>query len=348
MSIVNRIGEYSAKHIYKVLWDFENKKHDLNISKVGSDSFGDGYVKSVKGDCYIEPKSGYIVSDGALIYESMTPNFDYHMPVWKFTIPSVSNIKKAINISDNVVHFDKVISLRHFWDWNYYHFYFDVLGKLKAFDDQGVGKDIPVVLGKYVDQLSFPRQVIGMGQFKERTWLVPGDKYVHANEVFYCRHRYSLRDICEYIVKTLEVDRENVRNDKIYLTRGVASSGRNVSNESEILNVLSDFDFKVIDANKLTVENQVEVFRNAQYVVAPHGAGITNILFRSGNPLSLLELHPIHAYTDFKKICDGYGYYWDHLMGIQEPGDPRHANYTIDPDALRKSLVKLIESGGTT
>jgi capsular polysaccharide biosynthesis protein len=38
-------------------------------------------------------------------------------------------------------------------------------------------------------------------------------------------------------------------------------------------------DFKLIDPSKLSLSQQVEAFSNAEIILGPHGAGLTNIMF---------------------------------------------------------------------
>lgn len=66
--------------------------------------------------------------------------------------------------------------------------------------------------------------------------------------------------------------------DAIYISRR-DSIRRPVSNESEVERALAELGFSVITLSELAFQEQVRLFRNARLVVAPHGAGLANVIF---------------------------------------------------------------------
>lgn len=67
------------------------------------------------------------------------------------------------------------------------------------------------------------------------------------------------------------------KSRKIYLSR--AKSDRSFANESILERVLKKHGFEIVHAQELSFSEQVEVFSNASFIVAPHGAGLANIAF---------------------------------------------------------------------
>ncbi|MBC5992539.1 glycosyltransferase family 61 protein [Pontibacter cellulosilyticus] len=65
---------------------------------------------------------------------------------------------------------------------------------------------------------------------------------------------------------------------RIYISRQ-DSSYRSVTNEANVLKVLHKYGFKKVELSELTFTEQVSLFKNAEVVVAPHGAGLTNLVF---------------------------------------------------------------------
>jgi capsular polysaccharide biosynthesis protein len=65
---------------------------------------------------------------------------------------------------------------------------------------------------------------------------------------------------------------------RIYISRGDARY-RRVANEEDVIDVLRSFGFVVCTPEKLSLPDQIEAFGAAEIVVAPHGAGLTNISF---------------------------------------------------------------------
>ncbi len=66
--------------------------------------------------------------------------------------------------------------------------------------------------------------------------------------------------------------------EKIYISRSQALR-RRIINEEEVVNLLERFSFKTIILESISMEEQALYFANARVIVAPHGAGLTNILF---------------------------------------------------------------------
>lgn len=85
--------------------------------------------------------------------------------------------------------------------------------------------------------------------------------------------------------------------DKIYISRKDAARGnRQITNEHEVEAFLKRYGFVTVSLSDLSVVEQAGVFAHARYIVAPHGAGLTNIL-HSGPETSLLEFQARDHFT---------------------------------------------------
>ena len=78
---------------------------------------------------------------------------------------------------------------------------------------------------------------------------------------------------------------------KIYVSRELAKK-RHLTNEEEFLPILKKFNFKKVLLEKMSIPKQVKLFRSISHIIAPHGAGLTNVLF-SPNDIKILEIRPI-------------------------------------------------------
>lgn len=65
---------------------------------------------------------------------------------------------------------------------------------------------------------------------------------------------------------------------RLYVSRSKAKC-RRIVNEEELLKRLSIFDFQVVLAEMLTLKQQINLFSQAEWIVGPHGAGLTNMLY---------------------------------------------------------------------
>ena len=78
--------------------------------------------------------------------------------------------------------------------------------------------------------------------------------------------------------------------NRIYISRKLAVR-RHLSNENEIMPMLRKHNFRKVYLEKMTIMEQVELFRRASHVISAHGAGLTNVLF-APKDARILEIRP--------------------------------------------------------
>ena len=124
---------------------------------------------------------------------------------------------------------------------------------------------------------------------------------------------------------------------RIYISRAKAPLGRHLTNEAELLEVLAPLKFKKYILEDIPFSQQIELFYDARIVVAPHGAGLTNLLF--GKQLQILELFSQpsittpHYYYLAKSIGHEYRYYC-----ANQPGCDRYSNFAAEIEEVRQLL----------
>ena len=83
--------------------------------------------------------------------------------------------------------------------------------------------------------------------------------------------------------------------DRIYISR---SNRRCVLNESEVIDLLKQYNFRVIEDKPCSVAEQVAIYRNTGFIIGPHGTSFTNILWCQPGA-HLFELFSPTYYPDF-------------------------------------------------
>jgi capsular polysaccharide biosynthesis protein len=124
---------------------------------------------------------------------------------------------------------------------------------------------------------------------------------------------------------------------------------RRVSNEPAVIGVLKRLGFQEARLAGLAVAEQIAVFANAEVIVAPHGAGLSNLVYAAPRTRVLEMFSPnyVHpCYWSLSCLCElDYAY----LLGVgprPAPGvDPhRHREHlTIDTDQLRLAVKSLLD-----
>ena len=75
------------------------------------------------------------------------------------------------------------------------------------------------------------------------------------------------------------------------------STRRKVANEAALLKLLEKYDFTIIDDKPRSVAEQVEIYKNASFIMGPHGASFTNIIWCEPGT-HLFELFPANMIVD--------------------------------------------------
>lgn len=132
-------------------------------------------------------------------------------------------------------------------------------------------------------------------------------------------------------------NRARERRHRLYITRKQAPGGRHILNEVALMRVLEPYGFVPCVLESLGIEEQIALFYDAEIVVAPHGAGLTNILYSQA--IDLVELHPTPAIMPhyyFMAQAMGHRY---HALCANEIG--RHSSFAVDVAALAGMLEKI-------
>ncbi len=66
------------------------------------------------------------------------------------------------------------------------------------------------------------------------------------------------------------------KRNRIYISR---SGRRRIVNERELIMLLKNYDFQIIDDTPRSVADQVAIYQQASFIIGPHGASFTNILW---------------------------------------------------------------------
>jgi len=92
--------------------------------------------------------------------------------------------------------------------------------------------------------------------------------------------------------------------DRIYVSRDKASR-RRIRNENELLEALAAFGFDRVFAEDYSVADQIRLFRGADAVVSPHGAGLTNVVW--ADDAAVVEIHNDHVREHFYVLANNVG-----------------------------------------
>ena len=171
------------------------------------------------------------------------------------------------------------------WGTTYFHWMTDLLPRIELLRLQGINF---AKIDKFVvNRCQLPYEKATLNHFG-----IPEDKIIESQQhphieaerlvIPYLHYRGGnwvgkfLRQ--EFLTKSL-IQVKSSGYDRLYISRKYAQS-RKVINEAELVNCLTaNFGFHVVTLETLSFAEQVAMMFGAKVAIAPHGAGLTNLVF---------------------------------------------------------------------
>lgn len=233
---------------------------------------------------------------------------------------------------------------------NYYHFVTDVLPRLEVMDRAGARADRYLVPRRtrfqqeLLDRLGVTDDLVvaddATDHLQADELVVPGLPDAHLRTppwvTAWLRRRLLPADAAS-------------PHRRLWVTRGQRPRTRRVVNEAAVLEALAPFGFETVDPGSLSVAEQIRRFAEAELVVGPHGAGLTNIAFCPPGA-AVLELFP-PAYVNpcyFALATTVPGLRYRYLVGDGRPTRRRGragvaSDLTADVEQVRRSVAELLD-----
>jgi capsular polysaccharide biosynthesis protein len=110
----------------------------------------------------------------------------------------------------------------------------------------------------------------------------------------------------------------------------------------ELLEKLRLLGFQCIDLEGLGLLEQAEIFSRADCVIAPHGAGLTNILFCRPGTIVVDIFAPTYVNACYWVMANELGLAYSYLLG-EGPRPPRGIDPDRKIDDIRLNIPSLLE-----
>lgn len=97
---------------------------------------------------------------------------------------------------------------------------------------------------------------------------------------------------------------------RLWVSRAGATRGR-VTNEDEVMKVLSAYGFELVHTERLTWAEQLQAYSAAEMIIAPHGAGLANVVLSSSATVIELQSPRWWGQGCYYALADAAGLdYW--------------------------------------
>jgi len=188
---------------------------------------------------------------------------------------------------------------------NYFHWMVETIPKIRYVEEyeRKTGDDVTYVLPS--DLPSWGAESLSLlGYSEEKVTSAQFSSY-QADELIIPPHpfRGSYADY-DWIRKNVfeNLTREDESSHRIFISRSNAI-GRRISNKNEVMDILSEYGFEKRLLENQSVSQNVRDFLNADIIVAPHGAGLADVIFCQNN-CTVIELFGSRHNKSYQDICD--------------------------------------------
>lgn len=128
---------------------------------------------------------------------------------------------------------------------------------------------------------------------------------------------------------------------RLYVSRKLAQS-RRIVNEPELVALLKQHEFTEVCLEDFALSGQIALFHAAQAIVAPHGAGLTNLTFSEPNTFALELIAEGAPASDYERIARARGLRYETVRATpQNPSDLETSDLVVPLDAVKAALAKL-------
>jgi capsular polysaccharide biosynthesis protein len=226
---------------------------------------------------------------------------------------------------------------------NYYHFLYDSIARLGVLETTGpdVAVDAYVVphATRYQRQLLELAGIDGSLIQPERGLTVVADRLLVPSNPNWALQ--APPDSVAWLRERLRPSRSSGSPRRLYLTRGAAPHSRRYCEEDELMPELERRGFLRLDPGTLSVQEQIDTFAEAEVIVAPHGAGLTNVTFSPPDVRVLEMFASTYVHLGLWSICEALGAQYRYLVAE----GPNGANSGVHDDITipAKQVIAVVD-----
>jgi capsular polysaccharide biosynthesis protein len=150
--------------------------------------------------------------------------------------------------------------------------------------------------------------------------------------------------LCNFLRETFLPTRIPAATKNIYLSRRHVTR-RRLANEAELEERLRQNDFSICAPETLSVAEQAECFASARLIVAPHGAGLVNLVFTAAGGQLIELFHPEIPNHCYERLAQARAVNYRAIIGRSTQAslrpDDREAEFSVDIDEVMRAVANV-------
>lgn len=294
------------------------------------------FLASIPGARILGPNGSLITPDGGLLVQS----------TYGANVLRQDHVYDALRLPQPRYLAGSYYTIASLSPAGYYHWVIETLPRLFAFDTVTPKPRLIVnsPLNRWqlesLELLGFPRQDL----------VELGTDYLQVENLYFPEYTginpFTLNWLREHLFAAVDSE---PRPRRVYVTRRIAPKRRLV-NENEIEPLLQQHGFVIAQLENLSFAEQIRLFAQAEIIVGPHGAGLTNMVWAPPG-CKVMEIgHPDYVNVMYYMLAEILKQrYWFCLgepagdESSRHGGTHGHGDVTIAVDLFRKILSEMLE-----
>jgi hypothetical protein len=239
------------------------------------------------------------------------------------------------------------------WTSNYYHWHIFALRKLLTLKEENLIENSLLFLPKKYQRYKFVLPSLEkFGIKKNQIVFLRRKSNIKVSELVFVTMSQHYPSAFQKIRKTSLQNQKSTLDfgERIYISRQEQVL-RFIENEEEVVELLSRYGFKKIIIEKFSYDEQIAICSKIKYLISPHGAGLTNLLFMP-EKASILEMATspdrIKPITEYYKLASMLGikyFYQECEIGERSlVKDFHQGSLVVDLKKLEKNLQLMLKN----
>jgi hypothetical protein len=244
-------------------------------------------------------------------------------------------------------HLDCAVLLYNCWNRGYFHWVAETLTRFEGIERyrEHTGREPTLVLGS--EPPEFQTESLRLLSYDEEDWIEWDGTTTTVDRLVVPSMRHEVRRgvvaspfACGWLRRRLrgaateQVDTDRL-SPRVYVSRSDANA-RRVVNEPELSELLSAYGFETYRLADMSVAETIALFSQAECIVGPHGAGLTDMLY--AEDASVIELfRGTDGTRAYFVLANQLGHRYRHLQC-----EPRGVDLVVDLADLETTVAEEI------
>ncbi|MCF8342709.1 MAG: glycosyltransferase family 61 protein [Chitinophagaceae bacterium] len=291
--------------------------------------------------------------------ELITASFVYADLYWYYATIGLSSLKQSQLLyskmkwrrifSPKIKYCKKTALVFDIWSTNFFHWMTEVVPKLQHLAT--IGENLIIYIPEPIFRQSFAKFTLSLfANISFRAISINHITKFIIQKAYFCNLKMQSGNYHPEIIKgaalflKTSVQQNYLSAKRVFIYRDILD-GRGIENFNEIIPLLDQYGFHIVDLGKLTTEEQIASMQNCEILAGVHGAGLTNMMFLpSGAKVLELRRHDDNLNNCYFSLASALGHnYYYLLCNVNDESLPTQQNsFFVDEFAFEKAIITVV------